>query len=255
MGKTTFCLNVVRNICEGLVDGTEPKNVGNFTLEMSREELATNLLCMSAGVDSTKIRGRTLSGEDHKRLAEAAGRLHDKKIFIDDSPGLTVLGLRAKARRLHKKENLDLLVIDYLQLMDGSGGESRQQEISAISRGLKGIAREIGVPVIAISQLSRKVEDRDNKRPRMSDLRESGAIEQDADLVIMLHRPEYFLDPGTEEFERVENEAHVLLVKNRNGPTGNVKLHYTKHLQRFENRSWRDDEPSYVSTEENHEIA
>ena len=255
MGKTTFCLNVVRNICEGLVEGTEPKSVGIFSLEMAREELATNLLCMSAGVDSLRVRGRSLSGDENKLLLDAAGRLHDKKIFIDDSAGLTVLSLRAKARRLHKKQKLDLLVVDYLQLMDGSGGESRQQEISAISRGLKGIARELKVPVIAISQLSRKVEDRDNKRPRMSDLRESGAIEQDADLVLMLHRPEYYLEENTEEFERVANLAKVLLVKNRNGPVGDVNLHYTKHLQRFENRAYRTDEPDYVSTQGNHEMA
>ncbi|MEC8896166.1 MAG: replicative DNA helicase, partial [Planctomycetota bacterium] len=186
MGKTTFCLNVVRNIAEGLADNNEPKSVAIFSLEMSREQLVTNILSISAGVDSQKIRARKLSSDDTRNILDAAGRLNACKIFIDDSPGLTSLSLRAKARRLHKLEKLDLIIIDYLQLMEGSTSESRQQEIATISRGLKGIARELGVPVIAISQLSRKVEDRENKVPRMSDLRESGAIEQDADLILML---------------------------------------------------------------------
>ncbi|MEC8894860.1 MAG: DnaB-like helicase C-terminal domain-containing protein, partial [Planctomycetota bacterium] len=159
--------------------------------------------------------------------------------------------LRAKARRLHKLEKLDLIIIDYLQLMEGSTSESRQQEIATISRGLKGIARELGVPVIAISQLSRKVEDRENKVPRMSDLRESGAIEQDADLILMLHRPEYFLQDGSEEHQAAENDAHVNLAKNRNGPTGTIQLHFRKNLMRFENRSkWPQDEAHYNPSEE-----
>ena len=251
MGKTTFCLNVVRNIAEGLADNSEPKSVAIFSLEMSREQLVTNILSISAGVDSQKVRARKLTSGDTRNILDAAGRLNDCKIFIDDSPGLTSLSLRAKARRLHKLEKLDLIIIDYLQLMEGSTSESRQQEIAAISRGLKGIARELGVPVIAISQLSRKVEDRENKVPRMSDLRESGAIEQDADLILMLHRPEYFLQEGSEEHQAAENDAHVNLAKNRNGPTGTVQLHFRKNLMRFENRSkWPQDEAHYNPSEE-----
>ena len=139
--------------------------------------------------------------------------------------------------------------------MEGTSNESRQQEISAISRGLKGIARELKVPVIAISQLSRKVEDRESKRPRLADLRESGAIEQDADLVLMLHRPEYYLEGGSEQKEKVKNDATVLLLKNRNGPTGDVRLHFIKHLLRFQNRSWRNDGDDYAPSEEAPELA
>ncbi len=255
MGKTTFCLNVIQKICESPTDGSHPKSVAIFSLEMARQELATNLLCMSAGVDSTRVRSRSVSSEETNLLVAAAGRLHDKKIFIDDSPGLTVLSLRAKARRLHKKQKLDLIVVDYLQLMDGAGGESRQQEISTISRGLKGIARDLGLPVVAISQLSRKVEDRDNKRPRMSDLRESGAIEQDADLIMMLHRPEYYMDEDSADTDKVKDLAKVLLVKNRNGPVGDVNLHFTKHLQRFDSQTYRSDESDYVPSQDHHEMA
>lgn len=251
MGKTTFCLNIVRNIAEGLADNDEAKAVAIFSLEMSREQLVTNILSISAGVDSQKLRGRKMSPDDTKNVLHAAGRLNESKIFIDDTPGLTSLSLRAKARRLHKLEKLDLVIVDYLQLMEGTTAESRQQEISTISRGLKGIARELGVPVIAISQLSRKVEDRENKVPRMSDLRESGAIEQDADLILMLHRPEYFLQAGTEEHQAAENDAVVNLVKNRNGPTGTVQLHFRKNLMRFENRSkWPQDETHYSPSED-----
>lgn len=251
MGKTSFFLNVVRNITEG----DAPKSIGVFSLEVSRLDLVTNLLCISAGVDSQKVRGKGLSPGEHGKIAEAAQRLYKKKIFIDDTPGLTVLGLRSKARRLHRKEKLDLIVIDYLQLMDGASGESRQQEISAISRGLKGIARELKVPVIAVSQLSRKVEDRESKRPRLADLRESGAIEQDADLVLMLHRPEYYLDGRSDEKEKTKNDAAVLLLKNRNGPTGDVDLHFIKHLMTFENRTWKSDEADYDHSEEIPEMA
>jgi replicative DNA helicase len=255
MGKTTFCLNVVQKICESPADGSQPKSVAIFSLEMARQELATNLLCMSAGVDSTRVRSKSVSKDEIDLLVAAAGRLHDRKIFIDDSAGLTVLGLRAKARRLHKMQKLDLIVIDYLQLMDGAGGESRQQEISTISRGLKGIARDLGLPVVAISQLSRKVEDRDNKRPRMSDLRESGAIEQDADLIMMLHRPEYYMDQDSEDTDKVKDLAKVLLVKNRNGPVGDVNLHFTKHLQRFDSQTYRSDDSDYVPSQDHHEMA
>lgn len=251
MGKTTFCLNVVRNIAEGLADNAEAKRVAIFSLEMSREQLVTNILSISAGVDSQKLRARTMNAEETRNILDAAGRLSHSKIFIDDSPGLTSLSLRAKVRRLHKLEKLDLVIIDYLQLMEGTTAESRQQEISTISRGLKGIARELGVPVIAISQLSRKVEDRENKVPRMSDLRESGAIEQDADLILMIHRPEYFLQDGSEEHQAAEHDAIVKLVKNRNGPTGTVQLHFRKNLMRFENRSkWPQEESHYSSSED-----
>ena len=226
MGKTTFCMNVVQNLA---VAG---KTIAIFSLEVSRDQLVQNLLCSFSRVDAHRLRKRSLSHQDWQQLTVGAGQLRQSAIHVDDSPGLSPLALRAKARRLHSRHPLDLVVVDYLQLMEGTGGqESRQQEISTISRGLKGLARELQVPLIAISQLSRGVENRENHKPRLSDLRESGAIEQDADLVLLLYREEYY-NPDKED---VRGKAEVIVAKQRNGPTGSVHLQFTASYMRFEN--------------------
>ena len=181
------------------------------------------------------MRKRSLTNQDWQDLTAGAAQLRQSSIHIDDSPGLTPLGLRSKMRRLHSRQPVDMIVIDYLQLMEGGGmgSESRQQEISSISRALKGVAREIDVPLIAISQLSRGVENRENHKPRLSDLRESGAIEQDADLVLLLYREEYYKP----EKEEARGKAEVIIAKQRNGPTGSVHLQFTNTCMRFENIS------------------
>ena len=226
MGKTTFCMNVVQNVA------IQGKCVAIFSLEVSRDQLVQNLLCTFSRVDAHRLRKRSLSNQDWQQLTAGAGQLRQASIHIDDTPGLTPLTLRAKARRLHNRHPLDMIVIDYLQLMEGSGGqESRQQEISTISRALKGLARELQVPLIAISQLSRGVENREDHKPRMSDLRESGAIEQDADVILLLYRGEYYKP----EDEELRGKAEIILAKQRNGPTGSVHLQFTANCMRFEN--------------------
>lgn len=225
MGKTSFCMNVVVNAA------TAGKAVAVFSLEVARDQLVQNLLCSFSEVRSHGLHQRSLSSEDWSRLVDGASRLRDARIYVDDTAGLNPLALKAKARRLNDLEPLDMIVIDYLQLMEGTGTESRQQDVSSISRSLKTLARELEVPVIAISQLSRGVESREDRRPRMSDLRESGAIEQDADLIILLYRDEYY-HPEREEAKGV---AEVIIAKQRNGPTGTVKLVFRNEFMRFEN--------------------
>jgi replicative DNA helicase len=227
MGKTSFSLNVVEHAAMA------GKCVCLFSLEVSKDQLIQNLLCSFSRVDAHRLRKRSLSNDQWHSLIEGASRLRQTKIFIDDTPGLTPLSLKAKARRLDQRHPLDLIVIDYLQLMEVGGSESRQQEISTVSRSLKALARELSVPLIAISQLSRNVEnrDRDKHRPRLSDLRESGAIEQDADLVLLLYREEYY-DPGKEE---AKGKAEAIIAKQRHGPTGTVHLHFRNQFMRFEN--------------------
>jgi replicative DNA helicase len=225
MGKTSFCMNCVEHMA------MERKRVAIFSLEVSKDQLVQNLLCGFARVDAHRVRQRSLSKEMWQKLTDGASRLSQTQIYIDDSPGLTPLGLKAKARRLHARAPLDVIVIDYLQLMEVGGTESRQQEISAVSRSLKALARELSVPVITISQLSRSVESRESHRPRLSDLRESGAIEQDADLVLLLYREEYY-QPDKEE---VRGQAEVIIAKQRNGPTGSFKLSFQGKHMRFEN--------------------
>jgi len=229
MGKTTFCMNVVANVAAA------GKCVAIFSLEVSRDQLVQNLLCSFSKVDAHRLRKRSLTNQDWQDLTAGAAQLRQSSIHIDDSPGLTPLGLRSKMRRLHSRQPVDMIVIDYLQLMEGGGmgSESRQQEISSISRALKGVAREIDVPLIAISQLSRGVENRENHKPRLSDLRESGAIEQDADLVLLLYREEYYKP----EKEEARGKAEVIIAKQRNGPTGSVHLQFTNTCMRFENIS------------------
>jgi replicative DNA helicase len=231
MGKTTFALNAAMNAAVN--DG---KKVAIYSLEMTASNIVKNMLCASAKFPGKSLRrgGRFLSAEDHRRLADAAGPLFDAPIFVDDTPGLTPTILRSKTRRLKAKHGLDLVVIDYLQLMEAMGDvrsvESRQQEIAYISRSLKGLARELEVPVIAISQLNRDAEKREGHRPKLSDLRESGAIEQDADVICMLYRPFYYTRNETDR-----RSAEVIVAKQRNGPTDTVRLNFFEEFMRFDN--------------------
>lgn len=226
MGKTAFAITMAENFALKYGGG-----VAIFSLEMSKEQLVQRMLCSQARVDAHKVRSGFLSPADWPLLTKAAAELSNSRIFIDDTPAISVLELRAKARRLKANQDIQMIVLDYIQLMRGTAKiENRQQEISEISRSLKALARELKVPLIALSQLSRLVEQRQDHRPQLSDLRESGAIEQDADVVILLMREEYY-NP-TEENRGV---ADVILAKQRNGPVGTVKLSFLKEYVRFEN--------------------
>ncbi len=230
MGKTTFALNIAQYVA---VKKKVPTAI--FSLEMSRKQLVNRFLASEGRVDATKIRGGGLTPDDIERLAYAMGVISSAPIFIDDTPGITPMELRAKARKLKMEHGLGLIVIDYLQLMSAGNGkknDSVQQEVAFISKSLKGIARELDVPVIALSQLSRAVESRQDKRPQMSDLRDSGAIEQDADLVCFLFREEYYFP----EKEEVKNKALVIIGKQRSGPTGDVELVWQGQYNRFDNK-------------------
>ena len=222
MGKTSLVLNVVEHV--GVV---EKKPVVIFSLEMSAQQVAQNMLCSHARIDAHKLRMGFLDDKQWSDLSYGLGSLSEAPIFIDDTPGLTVLEMRAKARRLKAQYDIQLVAVDYLQLMESSREENRQQEISVISRRLKSLARELKIPVIAVSQLNRSVESREGHRPRMSDLRESGSIEQDADVIVLLHRDNYY-DPDK------DNTAELIIAKQRNGPTGVVKLTFLSHFMRFE---------------------
>ena len=228
MGKTAFALNVAEHMAMEL-----KQPVAVFSLEMSRQQLAQRLLCSKSAVDSHKIRRNLLSQEDLAELQYASVALSEAPMFIDDTPGLSLLALRAKSRRLAARHGIKALLIDYLQLMSAPGSESRQQEVSVLSRGIKALARELSVPVICLSQLNRAAESREGHRPRMSDLRESGSIEQDADVVCMLHREDYY-HRGEEDYVDT-NIAEVILAKQRNGPTGTVKLTFHGDTTRFHN--------------------
>ena len=226
MGKSALAMSMAENAC---VDAGVP--VAVFSLEMSKEQLVQRMLCSQARVDANKVRTGFLSTSDWPLLTKAAGKLSSIPMFIDDTPAITVLELRAKARRLKTQHNIGLIVVDYLQLMQASiRSESRQQEISEISRSLKALARELNVPLIAISQLSRAVESRQDHRPQLSDLRESGAIEQDADVVVLLMREDYY-NPTDEN----RGIAEAIIAKQRNGPTGSVKLKFFKEFIKFAN--------------------
>ncbi|MDK2856420.1 MAG: replicative helicase [Bacillota bacterium] len=228
MGKTSFCLNIAQHVA-----AVEKRPVALFSLEMSREQLVQRLLAAEARIPGQRLRSGALDEEDWPKLVAAMGRLAELPIYIDDSPALTVMEIRAKARRLMAEQGPGLIIIDYLQLIQGSGrSESRQQEISEISRSLKALAREVKSPVVALSQLSRAVEQRQDKRPVLSDLRESGAIEQDADLVAFIYRDEYY-NPDTEK----KGIAEVIISKQRNGPTGVVQLAFLKDFTLFHNLS------------------
>ena len=240
MGKTAFAMNIAENAA--INDG---KIVGIFSLEMSREALLLRMLCSSARVDSHKMRTGSLWREDMDKVVHAMDKLANAPLFIDDTPGISLSEMRAKARRLQQsQERLDLIVVDYLQLMSGGSGkryENRTQEVSAISRGLKALAKELRVPVIALSQLSRAPESRGSgdHRPQLADLRESGAIEQDADLVMFIFREEVYKPDDPE----LEGKAEIIIAKQRNGPTGRVKLAFIKRSTRFENMATEDQGP------------
>ncbi len=231
MGKSSLAINIALHV------GVEKKiPVAFFSMEMSKEQLVQRMLCSEASVDAHKLRTGFLKSSAFTHLTNAAGRLAESPIFIDDSPGISSLEVRAKARRLKSKENIGLIVIDYLQLMQGRfRTENRQQEISEISRSLKSLARELNISVIALSQLSRAVESREPPRPRLADLRESGAIEQDADLVAFLYREEYY----KKETDENRGIAELNIAKQRNGPVGAIKLTFIKEYTRFENYSRR----------------
>lgn len=240
MGKTALALNIAEHVAVKL-----EKPVGVFSVEMSDEQLALRMLCSRAGVSQQRLRAGKLSDQEWSNLATKGGVLHNAPIYIDDSPGLSSLELRAKARRLKAQSNAELIIVDYIQLVHASGRyENRQQEIATISRGLKSLAKELDVPVVACSQLSRQVEQRGgDKRPQLSDLRESGALEQDADVVMFIYRPEFYL--SADERKNPANHdligaAEVIVAKQRNGPTGTVHLTFQKELTRFV-----DQTPSY----------
>ena len=233
MGKTAFCLNIAANAA------AEAQGVAIYSLEMSKETMVQRMLTATARVDSHRVRQGTLRDSDFTQLARAAGLLKTYKFWIDDNPSITLLEMRSKARRLKIDSDLKLVIVDYLQLMRSPEySENRVQEISDISRSLKALARELEIPVIALSQLSRASEQRGGERkPILSDLRDSGAIEQDADLVVFIHRPEYY----DREDESKRGLAEIMLAKNRNGPTGDVQLKFTREYTRFDSFSARED--------------
>jgi len=240
MGKTALALNILDHAALHPPDwlGRAPV-VLFFSLEMGQQSIVRRMLCSRGRVDAHKLRTGKIPDQDYAKLAEAAGELSAARIFLDDSPGLTVMSMRGRARRLKAKQGgLDLIVVDYLQLMSPPRAENRQQEVSQISRALKDLSRELDVPVVALSQLSRAVELRDDKRPQLSDLRESGSIEQDADVVLLLFRPDYY--EATEENRGV---AELICAKQRNGPTGTVRLQFAPAWMRFENRAPGADQP------------
>jgi replicative DNA helicase len=230
MGKTSFVLNMALH--SGIEAG---KTVGIFSLEMSKEQLFMRMLTSEARVDAHRFRGGFLGEQDYERLVEAFARLHDAKVYIDDTPSVGILEMRAKARRLKLEHGLDMLVIDYLQLMQGRGKfENRQQELATISRSLKILAKELDIPILALSQLSRAPETRSDHRPQLSDLRESGALEQDADIVLFIFREDMYSTDG-EPSPDSDGTAEIIIGKQRNGPTGSVKLAFLKQYTRFEN--------------------
>ncbi|MBF0370012.1 MAG: replicative DNA helicase [Magnetococcales bacterium] len=230
MGKTALAMNIAENAALGHKVG-----VGVFSLEMSKEQLVMRLLASTARVDAQGLRTGWIKDDEYGRLINAAGELSAAPLYIDDTPAISVMALRSKARRLKREKDIQMIVVDYLQLMTGSSGSSdnRVQEISEISRGLKSVAKELSIPVIALSQLSREVEKRPDKRPILSDLRESGAIEQDADVVMFVYREEVYKkdDPS------LEGLAEAIIAKQRNGPVGAVKLTFLKKFTRFENHA------------------
>ncbi|HZL36677.1 MAG TPA: replicative DNA helicase [Tepidisphaeraceae bacterium] len=234
MGKTAIAMNVIEHIA---ADTRLP--CGVFSLEMSKQQLAQRLLCSRGQIDAHKLRKGLLQAHEYAHLANVVGELAKAPIWVDDSPGLTPLELRAKARRLKLQHDVKCIMIDYMQLMDNPGPENRQQQISEISRGIKSVARELNIPVIALSQLNRASEGRDGHRPRMSDLRESGSIEQDADVIMLLHREDYYR--MSEPDFQPDNIAEIIIAKQRNGPTGTVKLTFLNKATRFENLSSASD--------------
>lgn len=232
MGKTSLALNILEHVGVRL---RQPAAI--FSLEMTKEQLARNMLCSHMRIDSHRVRRGRLSDRDHEALSRHIGDLYDAPIFIDDSPTINCFELRAKVRRLKAGKDLKLVIVDYIQLIEGPDIDSRVQQISAISRSLKGLAREMNIPVIALAQLNRQVETRDDHRPRMADLRESGSLEQDADVVLLLHRRGYY----TQDTNDASTE--LIVAKQRNGPTGKVNLAFLRQYMRFESSAegFRED--------------
>ncbi|WP_392506619.1 replicative DNA helicase [Rickettsia sp. 2024-CO-Wats] len=257
MGKTAFAINLALNACnnmrlKNIRDNQEIQSVGFFSLEMSSEQLTTRLLSMCAEIDSTSLRTGILGEEKYNRLRKEANTLSELQFFIDDTPALSISAIRTRARRMKRKHNLGILFIDYLQLIRGViKSENRVSEISEITQGLKAIAKELNIPVIALSQLSRAVELREDKKPMLSDLRESGTIEQDADIVMFIYREEYYLtrkEPTAgdakhaewlDKLNKVYNIADIIVAKHRNGPVGNVSLYYDSQFSKFGNLETR----------------
>ena len=233
MGKTSFVLNIAQHV------GTSTTmTVGFFSLEMSKEQLFMRMLTSEARIDAHRFRSGYLSEKDYGRLSHALGTLAEARVFIDDTASIGVLEMRAKARRLKAEHGLHLLIIDYIQLMQGRGRfESRQAELASISRSLKGLAKELSVPIVALSQLSRAPETRSDHRPQLSDLRESGALEQDADVVMFIFREEQYRDADGQPNQEAEGLAEIIIGKQRNGPTGTAKLAFIKEHTRFENQA------------------
>ncbi len=257
MGKTALAVNLALNACQYMhqqhakadQEMTQP-SVGFFSLEMSSEQLATRMMSVSSEINASKLRSGQISENDFVKIVKASKDLAELSFFIDDTPSISIAALRTRARRMKRRHNLSLLVIDYLQLIRGSSKsseDSRVQEISEITQGLKAIAKELNIPVMALSQLSRAVEQREDKRPLLSDLRESGSIEQDADIVMFIYRDEYYLirkqpkentaehEKWQGEMNKVTNTAEVIIAKQRNGPVGSVKLHFDSNTTKFAN--------------------
>jgi replicative DNA helicase len=266
MGKTALATNIAFNVARAYAAERQPDGtmkrldggiVGFFSLEMSAEQLATRVIAEQSGVASYKIRRGEIREEEFMRIADAAREMERVPFYIDQTGGISIAQLTARARRLKRQKGLDVLVVDYLQLLSGAAkkGENRVQELTEITTGLKALAKELAVPIIALSQLSRQVEQRDDKRPQLSDLRESGSIEQDADVVLFVYREEYYLKnkeprPGTEEhfkwqteMDQVYGRAEVIIGKQRHGPTGTVSLHFDAEITRFSNLAREDALP------------
>ncbi|MFY7960414.1 MAG: replicative DNA helicase [Elsteraceae bacterium] len=268
MGKTALATNIAFNACRAIADPETGRHytVGYFSLEMSAEQLATRILSEETGIRSESIRRGDLSNEDFEKLVTASQELERLNLFIDDTPALSITSLRIRAKRLYRQHQLSLLIVDYLQLLQGPPGariENRVQEVSQITRGLKAIAKELNIPVIALSQLSRQVESREDKRPMLADLRESGSIEQDADMVMFIYREQYYLnnsqpdqrpdeapdkfqerfDRWKERCEQVWNKAEVIIAKQRHGPTGTVELHFDQNTTKFSDLAREDRLP------------
>ncbi len=242
MGKTAFALNLIEYATSN-ADNPVPAVI--FSLEMSKEQLVQRMLCSLAKVDAGRLRTGHLGESDWPKLTMAAGQLNETELFIDDTPAISVLELRSKARRLKAEHGLGMIVVDYLQLMRGSNPENRQQEISEISRSLKALAKELSVPVVALSQLNRSLESRTDKRPMMADLRESGAIEQDADVIMFVYREAVYCEDCKSREKTCEKghekDAEIIIGKQRNGPIGTVHLTFRGEFTRFENQARRDE--------------
>ncbi len=247
MGKTALAMSLARNAA---ID--YKKAVAFFSLEMSATQLVMRLISAEAKVDQHRLRTGDLKNEHWQQIVSTIHRLTEAPMYIDDTPALGIMELRAKARLMKREHNIEMIIVDYLQLMHAPKAESREREISMISRGLKQLAKELNIPIIALSQLNRSVESRGDKRPMLSDLRESGSIEQDADVVMFVHRPEYYGITVDEDGMPTEGTAEVIIGKQRNGPTGIAKIAFVREFARFENLEFRYDTPQFLppSTEE-----